>query len=80
VEIRIHKSIILLVALYGCETWSLEIREEYNLSVLENRVLMRIFRPKMDEMVGGRRKLRNKEHHNMYSSPGVIRMIKSKRM
>jgi hypothetical protein len=48
--------------------------------MFENRVLRRIFRPKRDEMVGGRRKLHNEELHNLYSSSSIIRMIKSRRM
>jgi hypothetical protein len=48
--------------------------------VFENRVLRRIFGPKRDEVTGGWRKLHNEELHNLYSSPVVIRMIKSRRM
>jgi hypothetical protein len=68
------------VVLYGCETWSLTLREEYRLRVFENRVLRRIFRPKRDEVTGGWRKLHYKELHNLYSSPSIIRIIKSRRM
>jgi hypothetical protein len=57
-----------------------DIREEHNLRVFENRVLRRIFGPKRDEVTGGWRKLHNEKLHNLYSSPSVIRMIKSKRM
>jgi hypothetical protein len=57
VKIRIYKTIILPVVLYGCETWSLTLREEYRLRVFENRVLRRIFGPKGDEVMGGWRKL-----------------------
>jgi hypothetical protein len=57
VRIRIHKTIILPVVLYGCETLSLILREEYILRVFENRVLRRIFGPKRDEVTGGCRKL-----------------------
>jgi hypothetical protein len=67
------------VVLYGCETWSLTVREEHKLRVFENRVL-RIFRPKRDGVTGGRRKLHNEELHNLYSSPSIIRIIKSSRM
>jgi hypothetical protein len=77
--IRIYKTIILPVVLYGCETWSLTLREEHGLRVFENRVL-RIFGPKRDEVTGGWRKLYNEELHNLYSSPSIIRMIKSRRM
>jgi hypothetical protein len=74
---RLYRSIILL---YGCETWSLTLREEHRLGVFENRVLRTIFGPKRDEVTGGWRKLHNEELHNLYSSPGIIRMIKSSRV
>jgi hypothetical protein len=51
-KIRTHKTIILPVVLYGCETWSLALREEYRLRVFENRVLRKIFGPKRDEVTG----------------------------
>jgi hypothetical protein len=63
------------VVLYGCETWFLTLREEPRLRVFENRVLRRIFGPKRAEVIGGWRKLRNEELHNLYSSPSIIRMI-----
>jgi hypothetical protein len=68
------------MALCGCETWSLILREEHRLRVLENRVLRRIFGPKRDEVRGDWRKLHNEEFKNLYSSPNIIRMIKSRRM
>jgi hypothetical protein len=68
------------VVLYGCETWSLILREEHRLRVFDNRVLRRIFVPKRDEVTGEWRKLHNEEFHNLYSSPNIIRMIKSRRM
>jgi hypothetical protein len=80
VKVRIYKTIILPVVLYGCETWPLTVREEHKLRVFENRVLRRIFRPKRDGVAGGWRKLHNKELHNLYSSPSIIRIIKSRRM
>jgi hypothetical protein len=80
VKIRIHKTIILPVVLYGCKTWSLTLREEHGPRVFGNRALGRIFGPKRDEVVGGWRKLHNEELHNLYCSPSIIRMIKSKRM
>jgi hypothetical protein len=58
---------------------SLILREEHRLRVFENRVLRRIFGPKKDEVTGGWRKLHNEELHNLYSSPSIIRMIKSRR-
>jgi hypothetical protein len=80
VKVRIYMTIILAVVLYGCETWSLTVREEHKLRVFENRVLRRIFRPKRDGVTGGWRKLHNEELHNLCSSPSIIRMIKSRRM
>jgi hypothetical protein len=68
------------VVLYGCETWSLTLREEHRLRVFENMVLRRIFGRKRDEVTGGWRKLHNEELHNLYFSPNIIRMIKSRRM
>jgi hypothetical protein len=73
------KTIILPVVFYGCETWSLTLREEHRQKVFENRVL-RIFGLKRDEVIKGCRKLHNEELHNLYSSPNIIRMIKSRRM
>jgi hypothetical protein len=67
----------LPVAPYKCETWSLTLREEHGLRVFENRVLRRIFGPRRDEVTGGWRKLHNEELPDFYSSPSVIRMIKS---
>jgi hypothetical protein len=66
--------------LYGCETWSLTLREEHRLRVFENRVLRRIYGPKKDEVTGEWRKMHNEELHILYSSPSIIRQIKSRRM
>jgi hypothetical protein len=77
---RIYKTIILPVILYGCETWSLTLREEHRLRVFENKVLKRIFGPKRDEVTGGWRKLHNEELRDLNSSPSIIRIIKSRRM
>jgi hypothetical protein len=68
------------VVLYGCETWSLTVREEPKLRVFENRVLRRIFGPKRDGVTGRWRKLHNEELHNLHSSPSIIKIIKSKRL
>jgi hypothetical protein len=68
------------VVLYGCETWSLTLREEHRLRVFENRVLRRIFGPKRDEVTGGWRKLHNEELYGLYSSPSIIRVIKARRV
>jgi hypothetical protein len=80
VNVRIYKTIILPVGLYRCETWSLTVREEHKLRVFEKRVLRRIFGPKRDGVMEGWRKLHNEELHNLYSSPSIIRVIKSRRM
>jgi hypothetical protein len=66
--------------LYGYETWSLTLRKEHRLRVFENRVLRRIFGPKRDEVTGEWRKLHNEELHDFYSSPSIIRIIKSRMM
>jgi hypothetical protein len=66
--------------LYGCETWSLTLREEHRLRVFENKVLRRIFGPKRDEVTGGWRKLHNEELHDLYSSTSIIRITKPRRM
>jgi hypothetical protein len=71
VKVKIYKTIILPV-LYGCETWSLTLREEHRLRVFENRVMRRIFGPKRDEVTGEWRKLHSEELHNLYSSPDII--------
>jgi hypothetical protein len=77
---RIYNTIILLVILYGCETWSLTLREEHRLRLFKNKVLRRIFGRKRDEMTGGWRKLHNEELRDLYSLPSIIRIIKSRRM
>jgi hypothetical protein len=68
------------VVLYGCETWSLTLREEHRLRVFENRVLRRLFGTKRDEVTGEWRKLHNKELCDLYYSPSIIRIIKLRRM
>jgi hypothetical protein len=80
IKIRIYKTIILPVVLYGCETWSQTLSEEHRLRVFENRVLRKIFGPKRDEVTEGWRKRHNEELHNLYSSPSVIRIMNSRRM
>jgi hypothetical protein len=69
----LSKPTILPVSLYGCETWSLTLREEHGLRVSENRVLRRISETKMEEVARGWRRLHNEELHNFYTSPNSIR-------
>jgi hypothetical protein len=80
VKVKIYKTIILPVVLYGCGTWSLTLREEQRLRVFENRALRRIFGPKRDDVTGEWRKLHSEELHNLYSSSNNIRQIKSRQM
>jgi hypothetical protein len=68
------------ILLCGCETWSLTLREEYRLRVIDKRVLRRIFGLKRDKVTGGWRKLHIEELHDLYFSPRIIRIIKSRRM
>ena len=77
---KIYRTIILSVVLYGCETWSLTLREERRLRVFENRVLRRVFGPKRDEVTGEWRKLHNVELSDPYSLPNIVRVVKSRRM
>jgi hypothetical protein len=77
---RIFKTIILPVVLYGCETWSLALRGEHRLRVFENRVLGMIFGLRTDEVTGEWRKLLNEKLHDLYSLPSIIRIMKSRRM
>ena len=78
--IKIYKTIILPVVLYGYETWSLTLRGEHRLRVFENRVLRRIIGPKRNRVTGEWRKLHNEELNDLYSSPNIVRVIKSRRM
>ena len=79
-KIKIYRTIILPVVLYGCETWSLTLRDERRLRVFDNRVLRRVFGPKRDEVTGEWRKLHNEELSDLYSLPNIVRVVKSRRM
>jgi hypothetical protein len=78
-KIKIYKTLILPVVLYGCETWSLTLREEHGLRVFEHRMLRRIFGSKREED-GSWKKLHNDELYSLYSSPNIVRVIKARRM
>jgi len=79
-KIKMYRTIILPVVLYGCETWSLTLREEHRLTVFKSTVLRRIFfGPKRDDVMGEWRKLCNEELNNLYFSPNIVRVIKSRR-
>jgi hypothetical protein len=80
VKVKVYIAIILPVVLYGCEIWSLTLRKEQRVRVFDNRVLRRICGPKRDWVTGEWRKLHNEELHNLYSSPDIIRQIKSRQM
>jgi len=75
-NIKIYRTIILFVVLYGCGTWSLTLKEICSLRVFENRVLRRIFGVKRDEVTGEWGKLHNEELHGMYCSPTIVWVIK----
>ena len=77
-KITIYRTIILPVVLYGCEIWSLTLRDERRLRMFENRVLRRIFRPKRNEVTREWRKLHNEELNYLYASLNIIRVIKSR--
>jgi hypothetical protein len=72
IKIKIYRNLLFPVVLYGCETWSLTLREERRLRVFEDRVLRRIFGPKRDEVTGEWRKLHNEERNDLYSSTITI--------
>ena len=79
-KIKICGTIILPVVLYGCETWSLTLREERKLRVSEYMVLRRIFGPRRDEVMGEWRRLHNEELNDLYCSPNIVRVITLRRM
>jgi hypothetical protein len=77
---KIYRTIILPVVLHGFETWPLTLKEEHRLRMFENRVLRRIFGPERDGVTGEWRRLHNEERNDLYSSPNIVRVIKSRRM
>jgi hypothetical protein len=79
-KIKIYRIIILPVVLYGCETWSLTLRDERRLRVFEKRVLRRVFGHKRDEVTEEWRKLHNEELSDLYSLPNIVRVVNSRRM
>jgi len=79
-KIKIFRTIILRVVLYGSETWSLTFREERRLRVFENRVLRRVFGSKWDEVTGKLIKLHNEELSDLYFLPNIVWVVKSRRM
>ena len=79
-KIKIYRTITLPVVWYGCETWSLTLREGRKLRVFENMVFRRIFGPRRDEVTGQWSRLHNEELNDLYSSPNIVRVIKSRRM
>ena len=80
IKIKIYRTIVLPVVLYGCETWSLTMREVCRLNVFETRVLRRIFGPKKDEVTRECSRLHNEELNDLYCSPNIIWVIKLRRM
>ena len=79
-KVSTYKTIILSVVLYGCETWSLSLREEQKLRLFENKMLRKIFQPKRVKKYRSMEKLDKAELHVLYSSPNIIRNIKSRRL
>jgi len=79
-KIKIYRTIILPVVLYGCEAWSLTLQEERKLRVFENIVLRRIFGPRTDKVTGAWRRLHNDELNDLYTLPNIVWVIKLRRM
>jgi len=77
---KIYRTIIFPVVLYGCEAWSLALREERKVRLFENMVLRRIFGPRRDEVSGEWRRLHNEKLNDLYSSPNIVRVVKPRRM
>jgi len=79
-DIYIYRTIVLHVVLYGCETWSLTLREERKLRAFKNKALRRMFGSRRDEVTGEWRRLHNEKLNDLYSSPNIVRAINSRRM
>ena len=79
-KIKIYRNIIWPVVLYGCETWLLTLREEGKLRMFANMVFRRIFGPRRDEVMEEWKRLHNEELNDLYSSPNIVQVIKSRRM
>jgi len=77
-KIKLYRNIIFPVVLYGCENWSLTLREDRKLRVFENIVLRKIFGPRRDEVTGELRRLNNEELNDLYSSPNIVRVLNRK--
>jgi len=78
--LNLYAGQVVPVVLYGCETWSLTLREERRLRVFENRMLRRVLGPKTDEVTGEWTKLHNEELSDLYSLPNIVRVVKSRGM
>jgi len=78
--LKIYRTVILPVILYGCESWSMILADEHKLRVFENKVLRKIYRKKRDEMTGEWRRLHNEELHGLYDLPNVVKIMKSRRL
>ena len=79
VKSKIYRNIILLVVLYGCETWSFTLREGHRLKGFKNRVLRKVFGPKRDKIAGYWRRMANERLHDLCCSPNIMLVIKPRR-
>jgi len=77
-KLKIYKTVILSIILYGCESWSTTLADEHTLRVFENKVLRKIYGPKREEMTGEWRRLHNEVLHGLYDSPEVVKTTEIK--